>query len=113
MAKQLNFDLAEKSEGPCCCGPVTSETRKYYPSFHHSGEKKLDIPDEGVMTIRYKKVSSSMSESERDGKRYSCCIEAHEIVSVDGEEVEAPSKRSRDAEDALDKLMDEKKKESY
>lgn len=65
------------------------------------------------MTVRYKKTSSSMSENDRDGKSYSCGIEVREIVSVSGEEVEAPSKRNRDAEDALDKLMEEKKKESY
>jgi hypothetical protein len=37
-----------------------------------------------------------------------------EIVSTESEKAEAPAKRSRDAEDALDSLMAEKqKKESY
>lgn len=64
------------------------------------------------MTVRYKKVSSSEHESERDGKTYSCCIEVREIVSAESDEVEAPSKRDRSAEDSLDSLMAEKEKSS-
>lgn len=107
MAKQLNFDLGQTSEGPCCAPCGSGEDRVYYPSFHFNGDKKLDVPDEGVMTVRYKKVSSSQSEDKR-GKHYSCCIEVQEIVSAHGEEVEAPSKRDKSAEESLDALMAEK-----
>ena len=104
---KLNIDLGE-SNGVEVAPPSRGE--KYYPSLHVSGKKELDIPKEGLMTIRYKKVSSSESESEDNGPRYSCTIKIHEIVSADGEEVEAPTKKNSESEDALDKLMDEKKK---
>jgi hypothetical protein len=114
MAKQINFDLGQANDGPCCAPSCCSSDKQvYYPSFYVSGDKKLEVPDEGVMTVRYKKVSSSQSEDKR-GEHYSCCIEVREIVSTESEKAEAPAKRSRDAEDALDSLMAEKqKKESY
>lgn len=105
---KLNINLAEESpSSPCVCD---SKDHTYYPSLHVSGKKELDIPKEGVMTIRYKKTHSSVSESDRTEPHYSCTIEVHEIVSAESDEVEAPTKRNRDSEDALDKLMDEKKK---
>lgn len=91
---------------------MTREDDEYYPSFHYTGEEKLDIPHEGEMTIRYKKTSSSMIEG-KDGKMYSCTVEVREIVSVEGKKgAEAPSKRDRSAEESLDKLMAEKQKKS-
>lgn len=83
---------------------------EYYPSFHYSGDENLDIPHEGVMTVRYKKTSSSTSEG-KDGVRYSCTVEVQEIISVEGKKgADAPSKRDRTAEESLDKLMAEKQK---
>ncbi len=110
--KQLKFDLGMKWDSPCCapsCCSDTKEPEAHYPSFNYEGKEKLDVPDEGVMTVRYKKTHSSMSENDKSGKRYSCCIEVREVIGVDGEEVEAPSKRNTEAEDALDALMSEKK----
>lgn len=104
--KQLNINLAE--EGPSV--PSDFKDHTYYPSLHISGKKELDLPKEGVMTIRYKKTHSAVTESEKFGPQYSCTIEVHEIVSAESDEVEAPSKRDRSAEESLDKLMDEKKK---
>jgi len=103
---KLNIKLGEKG-GPEL--PSTSET--YYPSLHINGKKELDIPKEGLMTVRYKKVSSSESENEKSGPRYSCTIEVHEIVSAESDEVESPTKRNRESEDALDALVEEKHKE--
>lgn len=104
---KLNIDLGESNGAEVAPSP---RKEKYYPSLHVSGKKELEIPKEGLMTIRYKKVNSSQSESEDDGPRYSCTIEVHELVSADGEEVESPTKKNSESEDALDKLMDEKKK---
>lgn len=111
MAK-VNFDLGMKYDGPCCAPTCCSDSKEpevHYPTFNYDGKEKLDVPDEGVMTIRYKKTHSSMSESERSGKRYSCCVEVREVISAEGGEVEAPSKRNKDAEESLDKLMADKK----
>lgn len=108
--KQLNINLAESHEGPSSPCGCDSKDHTYYPSLHISGKKELDLPKEGVMTIRYKKTHSSVSESDKSEPHYSCNIEVREIVSAESDEVEAPSKRDRSAEESLDRLMDEKKK---
>lgn len=106
---KLNLDLNMSHEGPV---DLPSRDEEYYPSFHYSGDESLDIPHEGVMTIRYKKTSSSMSEG-KDGKRYSCTVEVQNIVSAEGKKgADAPSKRDRSSEESLDKLMSEKEKKS-
>lgn len=99
----MNIDLGEK--GPCCEPIKMDSDRKYYPTIHYSGEKPLDLPKEGTMTVKFHKQSETTTES--DGKtHYSCTIEVREIVHVEGE-AEAPYKsRSKDAESALDALMD-------
>jgi hypothetical protein len=69
-----------------------------------------DLPDEGIMTIRFKKVEETIS-NRGEKEHYSCCIEAREIVDV-VEEGSAPAKsRSRDTEDALDNLAKKYSKE--
>lgn len=98
------------SEGPCCVSTEPPKApEKYYPSVTYDGPNELDLPDEGEMTIRFKKTRTS--ESDYDGKkRHSCTFEVREILKVDGEkpevEVEAPAGNSKnDAEEALDTLM--------
>lgn len=106
----MSIDLEMKS----CCGlvPVKASEDGYYPTFHYSGDKELELPDEGTMTIRFKKVSSE--ERKANGKEfYSCTIEVCEITSVDGEEpeegkdedVEPPAKSGSEAADALDEIL--------
>lgn len=113
--KQIHFDLGQKHgpfpESPCGCNH-TKEEEKHYPAFHYDGKEKLDVPHEGVMTIRYKKTHSAMSDSEHSGKRYSCTVEVREVISVESDEPEAPTKNRRETEDALDKIKSEMK-ESY
>lgn len=79
----------------------------------------MDLPDEGEMVIRYKKVSDT-KEMRGDTPRYSCTIEIRKIVSAEEEgdddaaegEVIPPARNlSSGAGDALDKLMKEKVKE--
>lgn len=91
----------------CGCDHKEDE---HYPEFHYSGKEKLDIPHEGVMTIRYKKTSSTMNDNERSGKTYSCSVEVREVISVESDDPEAPTKSNRETEDALDALVAEKKK---
>lgn len=112
--KQINFDLGQKHgpfpESPCGCNHTEDE--KHYPAFHYDGKEKLEVPHEGVMTIRYKKTHSAMSDSEHSGKRYSCTVEVREVISVESDEAEPPTKNRRETEDALDKIKSEMK-ESY
>jgi hypothetical protein len=104
---KLNINLGSEGPTACSCG---EKDETYYPTLHISGKKELDIPKEGVMTIRYRKTHSSVSEGDKSDPQYSCTIEAREIVSAESDEAESPTKRNSESEDALDKLMDEKKK---
>jgi hypothetical protein len=62
------------------------------------------------MVIRYRKVGSSEHGS-GEKTRYTCDIAVHEIVSAEADEVEAPSKRDKSAEESLDALAKEKAKD--
>lgn len=102
----MNIDLKQSYSD------LGSAEPSHYPSFHYSGPKELDLPDEGEMTIRFKKVSSSKNES--NGKtHHSCTVEVLKIVSVS--EAEAEPVREKKTEEALDDLAKEKmaEKEDY
>jgi hypothetical protein len=102
---KLNIELGEK--GPETVAMSDSpKGRVYYPELHITEDEPLDLPKEGTMVIRYKKVATS----ERDGK-YSCTVEVHELISATGDEPEAPSKRDKSGEEALDDLAEKKAKE--
>lgn len=89
--------------------PKPMDKKKHYPSFHYEGDEKLELPEEGTMTVHFCKTASSVSE--RDGvKHYSCTVEVKHILSVKADDYEddAPTKKSsRGAEEALDLLMKE------
>lgn len=93
---------------------VAEPSETHYPSFTYDGPEKIDIPEEGIMEVRYKKVASS--EHTRDGKTtHTCTIEVHAITDVESEgdeaDEEAPTKNyGKDTEDALDNLAKEKSK---
>lgn len=100
------IDLGRKSD----FSPVetltnsTKEPSVYYPEFQYSGDKELDLPDEGVMEIRFRKVRE-VEEKRGDTEHYTCTIEVCEILEVEGdEEVEAPTKSGTEAGVALDDL---------
>lgn len=112
MSANLNIDLGSKDNGPCCVSQSTPE--KYYPTVSYHGDKEIELPEEGEMTIKFKRVGKSES-TDRSGKEsYSCTFEVREIVSCEGcsveaEDAEEPAgKAKNEAEDALDKLMAEK-----
>lgn len=83
---------------------------KMYPTFHVESDEKIDFPKEGEMTIKFKKISSEMREG-KNGDRYSCTIEVHKIVSMYGDEKDAPYKRDKSAEESLDALAAKRMKE--
>ena len=85
---------------------------EHYPEFQYSGDTPLELPDAGVMKIRFRKVRSS-ERLEGDGdKEYSCCVEVLAIESVkatkEDAESDLPSKKVGNTEEALDKLMAER-----
>lgn len=103
---KLNLKLAEGGSGISASEPVVKD-HEYFPEFTFREAGEPEFPDEGTMTIRYKKVRSSVDK--KADKPYSCTIEVHEIVSAEGEaNDEAPSKKYDDAGESLDKHMAEK-----
>lgn len=87
--------------------PASSgNSEMHYPSLYIDGEKELDLPDEGTMTIRFKKTNESASKS-RDGKEnYSCGLDVLEISNVKGSKPDNEDE-SESGEDALDRLKKE------
>lgn len=83
------------------------ENKKHYPTLRIEGDEKLELPEEGTMTVHFCKIASESSE--RNGKKhYSCTVEVKHILGVKADDYEddAPTKKSsRGAEDALDALM--------
>lgn len=84
--------------------------REYFPSVTLRETGGLKLPDEGEITLAFKKVRSE--EEIRDGKKtYSCTIELHAIVDVEDTEIAKPaSNKNKDSGDALDSLRNEKLK---
>lgn len=80
-----------------------------YPHFHYEGEEELEIPDEGTMTVKYKVVFKSNTETE-DEEHYTCKVEVQKIIAVEGEKDEAPAHGMKGAEEALDELMEAARK---
>ncbi len=112
--KTVSIDLG--SGGPECCtdSPLKSEPSKYYPTVHYNGDKPLNLPDEGEITVTFRKVSESTSKNSDGKKSYSCTLEIREITEIEAEEneVEAPAKNlSSEAGDSLDRLRNERIKE--
>lgn len=89
---------------------VEIERREHFPSFHIESDKKLDLPHEGTMTIRFKKVGFSMREDSDGEETYSCDVEVHEVVDAYSDEPNAPAKsHSKETENALDELKAKRK----
>lgn len=104
---KVNIDLGYRFSEMITSPHEVDRDEKMYPSFHVESDEKIDFPHEGEMTIKFKKISSEMREG-KNGDKYSCTIEVRKIVSMYGEKDDAPSKRDRSAEEALDALAAEK-----
>jgi hypothetical protein len=78
---------------------------KRYPSFHYSGPKELDLPEEGSMKICFCKTSET-SRTLPSGKHwYECTIEVKCFGGVEADEDdEGDETPGTDAEKALDTL---------
>jgi len=113
------IDLAQgQDEYPSPMRAETSAPGKRYPTFTYSGPDEVDLPDEGEMTIEFRKVASSKPQG--GSSNHSCTIEVQKIVSVDpeagegaddtepadeGEPTPPASNKSTESGSALDALM--------
>jgi hypothetical protein len=106
-----SIDLGRKMAMP---EPVTASKDEekdttHYPTLYVDDVEALgDIPEEGEMTIRYKKVGSSVSET-GGKKHHSCTLEVRKVMDVTGDESDDSQQESDDKDrgDALDKLAGE------
>jgi len=100
------IDLGRKS------GPFPTEAvnpaEKHYPTLYLDDiGSEMDLPDDGLMTVRFHKTSETTTD--REGKKTQCvCIEVQEIVKVKGE---APKEDEKSPGEVLDELLAEKQKE--
>jgi hypothetical protein len=101
---KMNFDLAQKDMMCCSPEPISKSDRMSYPSFHYSGDKELDLPDSGLMTIRFRKSGSSENTNSNGKESYSCTVDVQEIVSVE-DSGGAKKSAARESDDALDALV--------
>jgi hypothetical protein len=101
------IDLGRKS-GLAPAEPF-KPSEKHYPTIYLddvAGE--IDLPDDGVMTVRFHKTSETTTD--REGVKTQCaCLEIREIVKVKGE---APKEDDKSPGEVLDDLLAEKQKES-
>lgn len=88
------------------------DDHEHFPTFHYDGKESLDLPEEGILKVHFRKIASGMSE--RDGKKqYSCTVEVRHILDVKAEEydeddVEPPTRKHNESDKALDELMEKK-----
>jgi len=110
----MDISLELDNEYPMEAKPSSGEREPDYPSFHYSGKKELELPDEGEMTIKFKKVSETSSVNKQGEHRYACTIEVQAICHVDGEDPEEENgeepasnytSRTKGTEDALDEIL--------
>jgi len=107
--KEISLEMDDYM-GAMVAGPSSDKPREPdYPTFHYDGKKELDLPDEGEMTIKFRKVSSTSSVNKSGEHRYACTIEVQSICDVEGadDEDNAPAHGSdKSVSDLLDSLME-------
>lgn len=86
--------------------PEMNGDSEMFPSFTVHSDERIDFPHSGEMTIKFKKIGSE----DRNG-HYTCQIEVRKIVSMYGDERDAPYKRDKSAEESLDALAEKRMKE--
>lgn len=96
--------------GPSPVSTSDNDSKKHYPSFRYSGDKELELPKDGEMTVEYC-ITEEVS-SERDGKHhYECQIEVRKILDVKGEPDDDEDEQPQKVGDILDGLMAKLQKE--
>ena len=112
--KEISLELSN-DYGAVPASPMSDSKREPdYPTFHYEGKIELDLPDEGVMEIRFRKVSETSSVNKSGEHWYACTIEVQSILEVESEDEEegedepsAPySSKAKSTEDALDKILE-------
>lgn len=81
-----------------------SEDQMYYPCLYLEWDKSYDLPDEGTMTVRFKKKAESTST--RNGEtRQTVELDITAIEDVEGEMTKKDSEPSGDLLDRVRELV--------
>lgn len=105
------MNLAEEGPSGEPIGVQDNLPTKWYPTIHLSKKgEEIDLPDEGEMTVTFRKTRSEESRNDKGEERYSCTLELHEILKVKSKpgccsEEKEPDEYSKRGE-ILDKLRD-------
>jgi len=110
MSKEISLAREYPREGLSTVAGSPLNSEPDYPQFHYSGKKELDLPDEGEMTIKFRKRRETCEKAKDGTHFYECDIEVKSICSVEGDEddddVEAPTNtRGNGTAEALDKIL--------
>lgn len=106
--------LAEKSgvAGVMAMAQTEPGENEYYPRVTLRETGGIKLPDEGEITLKFKKVRSE-EELVNGKKQYRCTLDLVSILDIEDTSVEEPaSNKSKESEDALDKIRKEKMAES-
>lgn len=97
-------------------GPISVESDSkneiFYPSLHLEWEKPYGFPDEGTMTVRFKKTSQEDRKT-KDGTRQTVNLDVLEILDTEASKgADAEEEDSGDILDKEVKKIQKKKKKS-
>jgi len=84
-------------------GPSDMKKEVFYPSLHLEWEKPYGFPEEGTMTVRFKKTSQEDRKT-KDGTRQTVNLDILEILETEG------SKADEDKEDSTGDMLDKEVK---
>jgi hypothetical protein len=104
----MKYDLGQKNEDPgCCTAPMSegSEGKVHYPSLYFTGDKKMDIPDEGTAVITFRKIDSGENTRDPDDPKYRCEIEVQSIEVKGGSKSEDMVSMASALKEAMRKKM--------
>jgi hypothetical protein len=107
----MAIDLSESNDYPSPISMSEMSKEKHYPGLHISCDEDIDLPDEGEMTVTFKRRNAT-ERTDKDGNcTYTYDLDICSIESVDGKELEddaeeAGGKSYDDASSALDKIAE-------
>ena len=100
------MDLGKPFDMSPCCAPEPEDEKEkiHYPTAYLEGDEFADLPKEGVMVIKFKVVSKTVSERHGE-KRVAVDLELRKLLDVKAKE--NPEEKEEDRESILDKIRDE------
>ncbi len=109
----MAIDLSESNDYPSPISTADYSKEKHYPGLHISCDEDIDLPEEGEMTVTFKRRSATERTDKEGDCTYTYDLDICSIESVDGKEVEdsdeednAGGKSYDDASSALDKIAE-------